>query len=285
LRKSVRAAILQTAGRVPFVRPALQQVGQWLGQTPRIRDVYSREVPSPATPFTIFKNEWSSAVPGFETGKVGLFDDSRVKWLQAQLGSFEFKRVLELGPLEGGHTNMLERAGADVIAIEANQRAFLKCLVVKNALHLKSEFLYGDFRPYLEQTQPGAFDFVLAVGVLYHMLEPAKLLHDIARVTDSFGIWTHYYDAKIIGATPRFDPKPSAQIVEGKSVEVYKQNYLFTVKAPGFCGGSAPTSYWLTRNGLLDYVNALGFDVQVGEENLEHPAGPCILFFAKRRSR
>ena len=27
LRKSVRAAILQTAGRVPFVRPALQQVG------------------------------------------------------------------------------------------------------------------------------------------------------------------------------------------------------------------------------------------------------------------
>jgi SAM-dependent methyltransferase len=285
LRKSVRAAILQTAGRVPFVRPALQQVGQWLGQTPRIRDVYSREVPSPATPFTIFKNEWSSAVPGFETGNVGLFDDARVKWLQAQLGSFEIKRVLELGPLEGGHTNMLERAGADVTAIEANQRAFLKCLVVKNALHLKSEFLYGDFRPYLEQTQPGAFDFVLAVGVLYHMLEPAKLLHDIARVTDAFGIWTHYYDAKIIGATPRFDPKPSVQIVAGKSVEVYKQNYLFTVKAPGFCGGSAPTSYWLTRNGLLDYVNALGFDVQVGEENLEHPAGPCILFFAKRRLR
>jgi Methyltransferase domain len=256
-----------------------------MGRTPQVHDVYSREIPSLATPFTIFKNEWSSAVPGFETGKVGLFDDARIKWLEAQVGSFQLKRVLELGPLEAGHTSMLERAGADVTAIEANQRAFLKCLVVKNTLRLKSEFLYGDFRPYLEQTQPGAFDFVLAIGVLYHMLEPAKLLHDIARATDAFGVWTHYYDPKIIGATPRFDPKPSVQTVKGKSVEVYKQNYLFTVKAPGFCGGSAPTSYWLTRNGLLDYVKELGFDVQVGEENLEHPAGPCILFFARRRSR
>ncbi|HEY1901683.1 MAG TPA: methyltransferase domain-containing protein [Terracidiphilus sp.] len=275
--------MMHAAGTVPLVRPLLQHVGQFIGQTPQIRDVYSREIPSPATPFTIFKNEWSSAVPGFETGKSELFEDARIKWLEAQVGSFQGKRVLELGPLEAGHTTMLERAGADVTAIEANQRAFLKCLIVKNALRLKAEFLYGDFRPYLKQTRPGAFDFVLAIGVLYHMLEPAKLLHDIAQATDAFGVWTHYYNHKIIGSTPRFDPKPSVQTVEGKSVEVYKQNYLFSVKARGFCGGSAPTSYWLTRNGLLDYVKALGFDVQVGGEDLHHHSGPNILFFAKHR--
>jgi hypothetical protein len=66
-------------------------------------------------------------------------------------------------------------------------------------------------------------------------------------------------------------------------VEVYRQNYLFSVTAPGFCGGSAPISYWLTRDGMLDYVQSLGFEVHVGTEDPNHPAGPCILFFAKRK--
>ncbi|MGA2536881.1 MAG: hypothetical protein ABSF53_12755 [Terracidiphilus sp.] len=261
----------------------LQQVGQLWSRSPKVRDVYSHEAPSAANPFGIFKDEWSSAVPGFKTGQAGLFNDHRIQWLEAQLGTFQGKRVLELGPLEAGHTTMMERAGAVVTAIEANQRAFLKCLIVKNALHLNAEFLYGDFRPYIEESRPGAFHFVLAAGVLYHMLEPAKLLHDIARMTDSFGIWTHYYDPKIMEATPRFDRKPRYQTVEGKTVEVYKQNYLFSATARGFCGGSAPTSYWLTRRGLLEYVGSLGFDVCVGDENPSDPRGPSILFFARRK--
>ena len=271
-----------TAGKIPLVRSLLEHLGESLSQSPEIRDLYSRDTPSPATPFTIFKDEWSSAVPGFKTGGADLFNDSRIQWVERRLGSFQDKRVLELGPLEGGHTTMMERAGAEVLAIEANQRAFVKCLLVKNALHLRAEFLYGDFRPYLEQTPTGSFDFVLAIGVLYHMLEPAKLLHDIAQATDAFAVWTHYYDAKIVGANPRFNPKSHLEIVEGRSVEVYRQNYLFSVKAKGFCGGSAPYSFWMTRNGILELVRSLGFDVQVGEENLDHPSGPCFLFFAKR---
>ena len=64
------------------------------------------------------------AVPGFETGSSALFDDIRIKWLEAQLGSFAGQRVLDLGPLEGGHTCMMENAGASVVAIEGNQRPF-----------------------------------------------------------------------------------------------------------------------------------------------------------------
>jgi hypothetical protein len=222
-------------------------------------------------------------VPGFESGSAPLFDDDRIKWLETQLGSYSGRSVLELGPLEGGHTYMMERAGAKVIAIEANQRAFLKCLIVKDALHLKSEFLYGDFRPYLEVSPPGRFDFVLAVGVLYHMLEPLKLLHDIARVTDVFGLWTHYFDPHIIRDKLRFDSKPVIQTVEGKSAEVYRQYYLSSVGTAKFCGGSEPTSCWLTREGLLQYLNCLGFEVQIGEDNPHHPNGPSILLFARRR--
>jgi SAM-dependent methyltransferase len=281
--QSLRTAALQTARKSSLVRRLLQQAGVLWSRSSQFQDIYSREAPSQAAAFKIFENEWSSAVPGFETGKSTLFNDPRIQWLETQLGSFAGKRVLELGPLEGGHTSMLERAGADVLSIEANQRAFLKCLIVKNVLRLKSEFLYGDFRPYLEAVQPKSFDFVLAVGVLYHMLEPAKLLHDIARATDAFGIWTHYYDAAIIGSSPRFNPKPQVETVDGTSVEIYRQNYLFSVTAKGFCGGSAPSSFWLTRDGILDYVKSLGFDVQVGKDDPRHPHGPCVLFFAKRR--
>ncbi len=183
-KESAIKSALKTAAILPGIRRVVQLGDQLWGRSPQFRDVYCREAPSPATPFNIFRNSWSSAVPGFETGSASLFDDVRIKWLEAQLGSFSGQRVLELGPLEGGHTCMMERAGASVVAIEANQRAFLKCLIVKDALHLKSEFLYGDFRPYLEAAQPGRFDFILAIGVLYHMLEPLKLLHDIARVTN-----------------------------------------------------------------------------------------------------
>jgi SAM-dependent methyltransferase len=278
----LRGAAVRTAGSLALVRPLIQRVGGLWGQSAQFRDLYSKDAPTPATAFEIFQNEWSSCVPGFEAGKSKLFEDERIRWLELQLGSFQGKRVLELGPLEGGHTTMMERAGAEIVSIEANQRSFLKCLVVKNALHLKTEFLYGDFCRYLAAAPPRSFDFVLASGVLYHMKEPLKLLHEVARVGDALGVWTHYYDASIIGATPRFDPHPQLQVVDGKTVEVYRQNYLFSVAARGFCGGSAPTSYWLTRTGLLDYVRSLGFEVCVGAEDLRHPGGPCILFFAKR---
>lgn len=284
LRKSIGTAVRQAAIVLPPVRRMVQAGAPIWGKTSQFLDLYSHDAPSPAVAFNIFKNEWSSAVPGFETGKSPLFDDFRIKWLETQLGSFENKRVLELGPLEGGQTYMMERAGANVLAIEANQRAFLKCLVVKNALKLKAEFLYGDFRPYLQTVEPGSFDFVTAIGVLYHMAEPVKLLHNIARVSNVFGVWTHYYDRDIIGEKKlRFDPKPQIQVVDGKSVDAYRQHYLASVAAPGFCGGSAPTSFWLTKSGLLQFVESLGFEITVGDENLNHPNGPCILFFAKRR--
>ena len=53
--------------------------------------------------------------------------------------------MLELGPLEGAHTYMLDRAGAsEVVAIEGNTRAFLKCLITKELLSMPSaRFLVG----------------------------------------------------------------------------------------------------------------------------------------------
>jgi SAM-dependent methyltransferase len=263
-------------------RRMIQYGGRVWGKSKQFQDLYSREMPTTATPFGIFKDAWSSAVPGFQTGTAELFDDFRIRWLEEQYGSFAGKRVLELGPLEGGHTCMMERSGASVTAIEASQRGFLKCLVVKDAFHLKSEFLYGDFRPYLEAAEPLSFDFVLAVGVLYHMLEPLKLLHDIARVTNSFGLWTHYFDPAICRDDLRFSPNPVRQTVGDISVDAYEQHYLSGLATKQFIGGTEPTSRWMTREGLLASIQALGFEITPGDENLTHQNGPCILLLARR---
>jgi SAM-dependent methyltransferase len=298
LRKIVFSAVKHIALTIRPIRRLIQQRDQLLAQVSQLKadddrssaqilDAYTAESPSTANSFCIFAGEWSSAVPGFETGKASLFDDSRIKWLEQQSGGFSGKRILELGPLEGGHTYMMERAGATVVAIESNQRAFLKCLIVKEALGLNAKFLYGDVRPYLK-TCNGQFDFVLASGVLYHMMQPAELLRDMSRVANSLGIWTHYYDEAIIRSRAdlreKFDPDPFMQNVGGRDITFFRQHYRSVLAWPGFCGGSEPTSCWFTKDGLLNYLQDLDLNVSIGEDNPDHPNGPCILLFARRRN-
>ena len=74
-------------------------------------------------------------------------------WLVEQLGGVRDLSILELGPLEGGHTYWLEKMGAkSILALEANTRAFLKCLVVKEVYGLeRAKFLCGDFMGFLRR--------------------------------------------------------------------------------------------------------------------------------------
>src|SRR5262249_23696034 len=96
---------------------------------------YAPGAPSPQQSLDIFRGEWSSVLPApfcaCEAGRVPAFGDPRLKWGVERLGGVTDRRVIELGPLEGGHTWMLEQLGAaEVVAIEASDRAFLKCLLV-----------------------------------------------------------------------------------------------------------------------------------------------------------
>lgn len=99
-----------------------------------INDLYIQEAPNEENKINIFKNEWVSSLPQFEniSGNINLFGDERIHWLMSRIKLFN-KNVLELGPLEGGHSYMLEKiGGAQVISIEQNQKNFMKCLIVKN---------------------------------------------------------------------------------------------------------------------------------------------------------
>jgi hypothetical protein len=249
-----------------------------------ILDVYVSSIPNRENAFRIFDGAWSSNVPGFGLGGAGLFDDHRIKWWEQQCGGVEGKRILELGSLEGGHTYMLSQAGASSItSIESNTIAFLKCLIVQNALKFSADFILGDFRPYLDACTD-TYDLIIASGVLYHMMDPVKLLHDMAKLSGSIGMWTHYYDTDVIlkrdDLKQKFVTDPLVQDVGGCDVIAYKYSYLDALNWKGFCGGAAPASYWLTKESILGVLSNLGLKVVVGEDVKEHPNGPAMTLYA-----
>jgi SAM-dependent methyltransferase len=259
---------------------------------PDFGTTYVSHAPSPQATIDLFAGDWSSAFPeslGVVAGTSTLFDDARITWVIDQLGDIDGWRVLELGPLEGGHTSMLHSAGASVTAVEANPRAFLRCLITKELLHLDScRFLLGDFVAYLDESPDQRFDLVLASGVVYHSTDPVALLTKLAGRADRIAIWTHYFDASVLEAMPdqirHFDPDVEEQQLDGRTLRLHRRDYFESVEWSGFCGGPAPYALWLEKDDLLAVLRHLGYEsIEVGMDSPEHPHGPHILLLASRR--
>jgi hypothetical protein len=257
-----------------------------------ILDQYVTSTPSPQNALDIFKGEWSSKLPEtfaeLNTGSIPLFEDSRIEWCASQFSGFVGKTVLELGPLEAGHTYMIERMGAaKIVSIEANTRAYLKCLIVKEVLGLKSaNFLCGDFVEYLRKA-PQKFDVCIASGVLYHMRNPAELIALAAKVSDQFFIWTHYYDQSVISKTPKLAYRLSKGVPAeygGFRHVLYRQEYKEALKWGGFCGGSSASSNWMSRDDVLACLRHFGFNnIQINFDAPDHPNGPSLALAATRQ--
>jgi hypothetical protein len=254
------------------------------------RELYVTEEPSAQLTVDIFSGQWSSALPphlGVSAGEALLFEDPRVQWL---LDRFDLTgwQVLELGPLEGGHSHMLQRAGAgSVLAIESNSGAYLRCLVAKELLSLsRCRFLFGDFNRYLEAADR-RFDLVLASGVLYHSVDPVGLLERIARVTDRVFIWTHYFDATVIAGHERlsrlFLADPIVRSSPAGPITLHRRDYREALHWQGFCGGPTPYAYWLERDDLMAVLRSVGMDeVEIAFDQPEHVNGPNLLLLAQR---
>ena len=257
-----------------------------------ILDAYVHTPPSPQNALDIFKGTWSCRMPEpyahLQAGLLPVFEDARIPWAAEKLGGFENKTVLELGPLEGAQTYLLERHGAaEIVAIEANTLAYLKCLVVKELLGLqRATFLCGDFVPYLRANQR-RFDVCIASGVLYHMRNPAELIASLAHATDRLFLWTHYYDWAIIAKRADLVARHTehGEPAEHRGFEhmLYRQVYQADLKWCGFCGGSAPYSNWMSREDILACLDYFGFDqIEVSFEDLNHGGGPSFAIAATR---
>lgn len=255
-------------------------------------DTYMDSAPSAQNAVDIFKGEWSSLLPQLnepiKSGQAQLFNDPRLAWAVQKIDGLELKTVLELGPLEGGHTFMLEKAGAaKIVSVEANVRAFLKCLISKEIYGLqKAKIECGDFVEYLKSTDQH-FDVGIACGVLYHMLNPIELIGLLADRVQKMFVWTHYYDEVIMQDKPLLKRRfTKSALCKFRNVEYrgYRQDYNEALKWLGFCGGPASTSVWLTRNDILDCVEKFGFLIDgISFEEPNHVNGPCFAFVAQRR--
>jgi hypothetical protein len=219
--------------------------------------------PSPQSTIDLIDG-WHSAFPanaGIETGGYAkVFEDPRVSWAIERLGSVDGANILELGPMEGGHTYMLDRAGAKkIVAIEGFKRGYLKCLIAKELLDIRSaNFLLGDFVAWLEADRR-KFDIIWASGVLYHMTEPLKLLQLIAEHTDKIFLWTHYYPDDFAPTQPFRPPLVGIKQVpfEGKLIPHFERRYVMTNRH-SFCGGVYSGCAWLRRGDILNALSFLG---------------------------
>jgi hypothetical protein len=246
-----------------------------------ILDQYVSAAPSPQSALDIFKGEWGSKLPPeagpLEAGQWTVFEDQRVRWGLERLGGVASKEVLELGPHEGGHSYMLQHAkAASVVAVEANTRAYLKCLIVKEVLGLdRVHFLCGDFVEYL-RLGPRKFDVCFASGVLYHMTDPIELIGLLSRTADRLYLWTHYFDRQ------QMTPDLARRFAEGQQAEregfahtLYRQQYGDSLTWQGFCGGAKRFSNWMSKDDILGALRHFGYtQLEVAFPAPDHPYGP-----------
>lgn len=261
---------------------------------PRVNplDYYVKEAPTDQNVLDIFQGHWSSAMPQHtglvsQPGPAALFEDDRLTWAEQELGGFSGQRILELGPLEGAHSYICQQKGAaEVVAVEANSQSFLRCLCIKEIFKLdRVTFKLGDLNMYLRSGAPH-YDIVLACGVLYHMVDPLLTLRLIAEVSDRLFLWTHYYDADIIGAdraqAATFEQSETRSF-RGHEFKLAKKRYESALNWDGFCGGAAPFAYWLDRSSLLMLLESLGYDrLTIGFDHPSHPHGPSLAVCAVR---
>src|SRR5438477_3611839 len=223
---------------------------------------FEQRAPAHANAIEIFAGHWATDLaefdPSWRGGQAKLVNDPRPRSAAEHLGHagrLDGMTVLELGPLEGAHTWRLEQLGAArILVMESNVEAYLKCLVMKEALGLKrSEFLLGDFAQYL-QSCTQRFDMVFASGVLYHMDDPVALIRDIARVTDRCFVWTHYLDEN------RHQHRVATPITrDGLQVTYHRAPYLDRAR-PVFWGGNKPSASWMKRDDILSAFRHYGLE-------------------------
>jgi hypothetical protein len=255
--------------------------------------LFYRGAPSPQALLDIFPGGWASRLPGdlagLNAGTAGLFEDPRIAWAAESFQNFgvpvQDRRVVELGPLEGGHSYMLQQLGArEVVAVEANRNAYLKCLLVKELLRLdRVRFLLGDVTEYLRQT-PDTFDLGVACGILYHLVNPVELLELLCRHCRAVFVWTVCFDAEFNRRTPDRAAAggPAHQAVHGGFQHtLHRHDYGPTPAQVGFWGGSAGYAHWMERDEIIGALRHFGFTRQeVRDES--NPNGTAVWIAACR---
>jgi SAM-dependent methyltransferase len=258
-----------------------------------LENKFERRFPTHQNAIDIFGDVWASKIeevyPGLTSGPGPYFGEDRRPSIAAQYlgfvpGSLHGMNILELGPLEGAHTYQLAKLGADrILAIETNEVAFLKCLVVKEILQTpRCRFLLGDCLKFLQESHD-QFDMIYCSGILYHMENPFELIKAISLHTDRVFLWTHYYDPDIPYEPAR---SPKTVVCDGLELTFYELAYAAygDLSYGKFWGGNMPTASWLSRDSIGQCFRHFGYALTVHEDNRTTPVGSHITATALRKT-
>jgi hypothetical protein len=251
--------------------------------------------PADQNALDLFAGEWSSQPPAsrpeLKAGSTPLFDDPRIAWAHHRLlemgvaEGFTEKEVLELGPLEGGHSYLIDRLGAKTVtAVEANARAYLKCLIAKEIFGMpRVRFLLGDCLEQLRKNE-ARYDIGVACGILYHLTNPVELLELLARRCDALFLWTVFYDPEFVAQ----NPVPGAKFSEAIAMEhggfphtVHRFNYGPSLDWKGFCGGGDVYSYWMEKSEIQGALQHFGF-TEFRTEQHPNVHGSALMLAARK---
>ena len=93
-------------------------------------------------------------------------------------------KVADLGCLEGGYTVEFARMGFQSLGIEARADNIQKCNYVKHHLDLPNlAFIQDDAR---NLSAYGKFDIVYCSGLLYHLHDPVRFLHQLVKAPPAY---------------------------------------------------------------------------------------------------
>ena len=155
------------------------------------------------------------------------------------------KRVLEVGCFEGVHTIGLSQLAREVTAVDARIVNVVKTIVRCNLYGSKPTVFVCD----LEEWKPEDFDVdvVFHVGVLYHLRDPVRHVHELSRVAKR-GLVLDTHVAEPHEATEGFTS-------HGKTYQVRRYDEIPRLPAAGVYDHAK----WLTLDDLVGLLGEVGF--------------------------
>lgn len=154
--------------------------------------------------------------------------------------------VLELACLEGGRTVHIARRAHRVVAIELRPENLARARLIRETFQLENvSLLQGNIEEF-DFGRLGRFDVIYNVGLLYHLLHPLPVLHQLAQVAPAMYLATH----TAVDGPPFHD-----DIVEQDGY----RGMLWNEPDGNPLSGANARSFWPTQAELVRMLNQAGF--------------------------
>lgn len=181
-------------------------------------------------------------------------------------------RIADLGCLEGGFATALALDGATVVGIEARPANLAKADLLRRHFGLANlTFELADVKDFTAE-RFGPFDAVLALGIVYHLDQPAAWLRQLAAVTPFLVVDTHIAPpTEELLARVRADLRDLSPLeleIVGEDSYAGRWYREFDAGISDAARGeqlwaswSNHRSFWLTEDSLLRALSDAGFDL------------------------